>query len=145
MEYFDLTTPQQNIWNLQKYYRGTAISNLCGATFYREKRDSEFLQQAIRQFIQNQSGIRLRFCEGEKPCQYVSDEINENIPVKTFSSIEEFDHYAEEFAAVPLEMTGRFQYRFVVFHVENRSKRQIISVYKKSTVCGILQSVLLDN
>lgn len=121
MEYFDLTTPQQNIWNLQKYYRGTAISNLCGATFYREKRDSEFLQQAIRQFIQNQSGIRLRFCEGEKPCQYVSDEINENIPVKTFSSIEEFHHYAEEFAAVPLELTGRFQYRFVVFHVENRS------------------------
>lgn len=35
--------------------------------------------------------------------------------------MEEFDHYAKGFAAVPLELTGRFQYRFVVFHVENRS------------------------
>ncbi len=121
MEYFHLTTPQQNIWNLQKYYNGTSIANLCGATFYREKRDSVLLQQAIRRFIQNQSGIRLRFCEGERPSQYVSDEIDENIPIKTFSSMEECDRYAEEFAAVPLELTGRFQYRFVVFHVENRS------------------------
>ena len=121
MEYFHLTTPQQNIWNLQKYYNDTSIANLCGATFYREKRDSILLQQAIRRFIQNQSGIRLRFCEGEKPSQYVSDEIDENIPIKTFSSMEEFDRYAEEFAAAPLELTGRFQYRFVVFHVENRS------------------------
>ena len=90
MEYFHLTTPQQNIWNLQKYYNDTSIANLCGATFYREKRDSILLQQAIRRFIQNQSGIRLRFCEGEKPSQYVSDEIDENIPIKTFSSMEEF-------------------------------------------------------
>ncbi len=121
MEYFHLTTPQQNIWNLQKYYSDTSIANLCGATFYREKRDSGFLQQAIRQFIQNQSGIRLRFCEGEKPLQYVSDEMEENIPVKTFSSMKEFDRYAEEFAATPLELMGKFQYRFVVFHVENKS------------------------
>ena len=28
---------------------------------------------------------------------------------------------------------------------QNISKRQIIGVYKKSTVCDILQSVLLDN
>lgn len=33
MEYFHLTTPQQNIWNLQKYYEDTAIANLCGAIF----------------------------------------------------------------------------------------------------------------
>lgn len=121
MEYFDLTTPQQNIWNLQVYYSGTAISNLCGATFYNEKRNSAFMQQAIKEFIRNQSGIRLRFCEGEVPRQYVSDEIDENIPVMTFSSMEEFECYVEKFAREPLELTGRFMYRFVVFHVESRS------------------------
>lgn len=65
MKYFHLTIPQQNIWNLQKYYSNTAIANLCGATFYREMRESGLLKQAIHQFIQNQSGIRLRFCEEE--------------------------------------------------------------------------------
>lgn len=121
MEYFDLTTPQQNIWNLQVYYSGAAISNLCGATFYNEKRNSAFMQQAIKEFIRNQSGIRLRFCEGEVPRQYVSDEIDENIPVMTFSSMEEFECYVKKFAREPLELTGRFMYRFVVFHVESRS------------------------
>lgn len=121
MEYFHLTIPQQNIWNLQKYYGNTAIGNLCGATFYREMRESRLLQQAIRQFIQNQSGIRLRFCEENGIAQYVSDEIDENIPVKTFSSMKEFDNYAEEFARRPLELTGRFMYRFVVFNVEGKS------------------------
>lgn len=121
MEYFDLTIPQQNIWNLQKYYSNTAIANLCGATFYREMRESGLLKQAIHKFIQNQSGIRLRFCEEERVSQYVSDEIDENILVKTFSSMEEFDSYAEKFAREPLELTGRFMYRFVVFNIENRS------------------------
>lgn len=44
MKYYDLTTPQQNIWNLQTYYSDTAIANLCGATFYNEKRNSMFMQ-----------------------------------------------------------------------------------------------------
>lgn len=81
MEYFHLTTPQQNIWNLQKYYGHTAIANLCGAIFFRERRNETLLQSVIRGFIQGQSGIRLRFCEMEEPMQYVSDEIDEEIPV----------------------------------------------------------------
>lgn len=121
MEYYDLTTPQQNIWNLQTYYSDTAIANLCGATFYNEKRNSVFMQQAIKQFISNQSGIRLRFYEGEVPKQYVSDTVNADIPVMTFSSMKEFDSFAEEFASEPLGLTGQFLYRFVVFYVENRS------------------------
>ncbi|MBQ4522226.1 MAG: hypothetical protein IJA10_04665 [Lachnospiraceae bacterium] len=87
MEYFHLTTPQQNIWNLQKYYKDTSISNLCGAIFYNEKRNSLLMQQAVCRFIQNQSGLRLRFCEGDVPKQYVSDEMEEEILILTFSSI----------------------------------------------------------
>ena len=101
MEYFHLTTPQQNIWNLQKYYEDTAIANLCGAIFYNEKRNSTLLQQAICQFIQNQSGMRLRFCEAGEPEQYVSDETDKAIPVMTFASMKEFDYYAEKFAKEP--------------------------------------------
>lgn len=35
--------------------------------------------------------------------------------------MKEFDNYAEEFARRPLELTGRFMYRFVVFNVEGKS------------------------
>ena len=116
-----LTTPQKNIWNLQKYYENTAITNLCGAIFYKGRRDNELLRQAICCFIQNQSGIRLRFMEDGEPVQYVSDEIDENIPVMEFSSMGEFDCFAEKFAGEPLKVWDVPMYRFVIFHVEEKS------------------------
>lgn len=47
MKYYNLTTPQKNIWNLQKYYGDTSIGNQCGAIFYKEKRDNDLLKRAI--------------------------------------------------------------------------------------------------
>lgn len=61
--YFQLTTPQQNIWNLQKFYEDSNISNICGAIFYDTKLESDFLSQAINKEIELQTGLRLQFCE----------------------------------------------------------------------------------
>lgn len=58
MEYYNLTTPQKNIWNLQKYYGDTAIGNQCGAIFYKEKRDNNLIKKAIYHIINSQSGLR---------------------------------------------------------------------------------------
>ncbi len=121
MEYFHLTTPQQNIWNLQKYYEDTTVSNLCGAIFYKEKRNNSLLEQALHMFIRNQRGIRLRFSEKDETLQYVSAEINEEIPMLTFSSIEEVDCYAEKYAKKPIKLTDKFLYRFLIFEVEGKS------------------------
>lgn len=55
MKYYNLTTPQKNIWNLQKYYGDTAIGNQCGAIFYKEKRDNNLLKKAIYHIIDSQS------------------------------------------------------------------------------------------
>lgn len=56
---YSLTTPQQNIWNLQKYYEKTSISNLCGAIFYDVKLDYVVLNRAINKEIEIQAGLRL--------------------------------------------------------------------------------------
>ena len=128
MKYFHLTTPQRNIWNLQKYYNDTAIANLCGAIFFPERRDGELLCQAVRQFIRNQSGIRLRFSEGEEPGQYISDEADEDISVKVFRTRKEFDIYAEGCARNPIGLSDRRMYRFVVFHLEQEDRSGILPV-----------------
>ena len=120
MDYYNLTTPQKNIWNLQKYYGDTAIGNQCGAIFYKEKRDSNLLKQALYQFIHNQSGMCLRFLEKEEPVQYISDELEE-IPVMTFETMDEFESYAEIMVKQPIGLNNTAMYRFVVFQVENRS------------------------
>lgn len=128
MEHFHLTTPQQNIWNLQKYYEDTAIANLCGAMLFQERKDLKILQKAIRQFIQSQSGIRLRFREEKEAGQYVSEEIVEMIPALTFESEEELDCYAEAFAREPIGLTDQAMYRFVVFHLENENRSGLLVV-----------------
>lgn len=121
MKHFNLTSPQQNIWNLQKYYGDTAIANLCGAIFYHEKRNASLLQQAIGMFISSQGGLRLRFIDGNEPKQYITEEVTDEIPVIEFASMEEFDSYAEEFAKAPIGLEDRTMYRFVVFQVEDQS------------------------
>lgn len=128
MEYFHLTTPQQNIWNLQKYYEGSAIANLCGAIFFQEKRDEALLQEALCQFIRSQSGIRLRFCEGEELMQYVSEEADEDFPVRSFRSREEFDTFAKVCAKEPIGLSDDKMYRFVVFYLEQEDRSGVLAV-----------------
>ena len=120
MDYFKLTTPQCNIWNLQKYYSDTAISNQCGAIFYEEKRDCALLKQALYEFAKSQSGMRLRFVEKTQPMQYVSD-IVEEIPDLSFATMQEYETYAKQFAKEPIGLTEKAMYRFVVIEVENHS------------------------
>ncbi len=140
MKYEYLTTPQQNIWNLQKFYSGTAVSNLCGAVFYREKRDSAHLKEAVRLFIKSQTALRLRFCEQDGPRQYVENGDIGQIPILHFPSREEFDAYAEKFAREPLGLTNCPMYRFAVFEAEGQSGILILlsHLIADAWTCGLL-------
>lgn len=116
---YPLTIPQQNIWNLQKYYPDTAISNLCGAVFYKEKRREDFLEQAINQVIRSQSGLRMRFSEENgQPVQVINEFVYEKVPVQEFSSYEEFEAYAKKAASAPIGLTDRRMYYFEILRVE---------------------------
>ena len=115
MDYYNLTIPQDNIWNLQKYYEDTAIGNQCGAVFYKEKRDLNLLKEAIYLFIKSQKGMRLRFTEKG---QYISEKMEE-IPVLDFESMEAFYEYAENFAKDPIGLNECAMYQFIVFQVGN--------------------------
>lgn len=120
MKYYNLTTPQKNIWNLQKYYGDTSIGNQCGAIFYKEKRDNDLLKRAIYQVISCQSGLRLRFVEKEEPVQYISKKLEE-IPVMSFATMDKLDNFAENFAKNSIGLNDKAMYRFVVFQVGDRS------------------------
>lgn len=64
-----LTIPQKNIWNLQKMFENTSISNLCGAVFWKRKIDNEVAEKALNKFIELQMGMRLQFHDKtEKLC-----------------------------------------------------------------------------
>ena len=119
---YKLTIPQQNIWNLQKYYEITSISNVCGAVFYDCKYDDNLLAEAINKEIELQSGLRLRFCEENgEPLQYVSECTHVDIPFVRFNTRKEFDAFADSYAKKPIGLIENQMHQFTVFEVEGKS------------------------
>ncbi len=119
---YELTTPQQNIWNLEKYYEGTSISNICGAVFFEKKCDHQLLNQAINKLIENQSGMRLRFREASGTAvQTVASFTEEEFPSVSFENQQAFDQFAREYAMVPFDLIEQPLYRFTIFDLEEKT------------------------
>ena len=118
-----LTTPQQNIWNLQKFYEGTAIGNICGAIEYQEALDPEIAQQAIRHLVFTHDALRLEFSEdrGIPEQRIVSMPATEAIQIMHFDSKREFEHYAEHIAKLPFDLLRRCLYKFVISFFGNET------------------------
>jgi len=119
---YELTTPQQNIWNLQRFYEGTSISNNCGAMFFAQQCDHKLLNRAINKLVELQDGMRLRFREADgKPVQYVADYAEEHFPSMFFEDQASFEEFAMEFAQRPIDLIDRPMYRFVIFDIADQS------------------------
>lgn len=119
---YDLTIPQQNIWNLQRFYEGTSVSNNCGTIFFDKKCDHKLLNQAINKLIELQAGMRLRFREENgHPVQYVADYQPENFLSENFENKAAFETYAQEYAKVPFNLIDSAMYRFVIFDMDYKS------------------------
>ncbi|MGN0637999.1 MAG: amino acid adenylation domain-containing protein [Huintestinicola sp.] len=122
MKRYELTAAQQNIDELQRFYRGTSISVLCGAVIFEEKLERDILMQALCILIRRNEALRLRFCtEGGKTVQYVSGEYGDGICFKKFCSRDEMRAYCSEQARIPFEMNGSEMCRITAFELPDRS------------------------
>jgi len=119
---YALTTPQQNIWNLQRFYEGTSISNNCGAMFFGYHCDHSLLNRAINKLVELQDGMRLRFREVDgHPVQYVADYVEEVFSSMFFDNQAAFEEFAQQFARQPIDLIDGPMYRFVIFDVDGKS------------------------
>lgn len=119
---YTLTSPQQNIWNLQKYYEGTTISAICGAIYFKDELDTEILKGAINHIIKHQSGLRLHFCEiNGQAMQEVSEYQYEEIPVLQFSDKEALRQYVLHCAQKLTRLTDIPLYHFAIFKLNGQT------------------------
>ena len=119
---YSLTIPQQNIWNLHKFYEGTSIANNCGVIFFDRQLDHTLLNQAVNRVTELQEGMRLRFREEQgKPIQYAVSYSLEDFPSVHFDSMSDFDTHAKAFARVPFEANGQAMYRFELVDVNGNT------------------------
>lgn len=119
---YNLTSSQQNIWNLQKYYEGTTISAICGAIYFKDEIDTEILKKAINHVIEHQSGLQLRFYEvNGKPMQQVDEYQYEEIPVLQFSDKESLRQYVLQCAQKLTSLTDIPLYHFAIFQLNGQT------------------------
>ena len=117
-----LTTPQKNIWNLQKFYEGTSIANICGSIVFEYPMDITYLSKAIQEMVKHQSGMRLRFREEDgAPMQEVTPFEPFNVPIIHFESEEELDKYASDYAKIPFSTNDTTFYRIKLFTLDNKA------------------------
>lgn len=122
MKYYDLTPCQRNIDDMQRFYSGTSISNLCGVVIFEEKLDKGFVMQALSFVIRRQEALRLRFSiMNGRTVQYVSEEYREAFDFKRFSSYDMMRDYCKKQAKIPFEPNGGEMYRITVFELPDRS------------------------
>lgn len=117
-----LTIPQQNIWNLCKFYEGTGISNNCGAIFFEGLCDHALVGRSVNRLIELQEGMRLRFREeAGVPVQFVADYAWEEFPSLRFGSEQELEAYACTRAGKPFPANGGPMYSFEFFDLPDRT------------------------
>ena len=114
---YNLTTPQQNIYNETKFYTGTALGNIGGTIeFQMEGLTSQIIEKAINLLIDAAEGLRLRITEeGGEVGQYVADHEYESIPVidATNMTNEQIDECVNAMMRTPITYDGKL-YRFEI-------------------------------
>lgn len=93
MIYYPLTAPQQNIWNLQKYYEQTSIGNISGMITLKSDGKTDMcpaLNYAFNKLIESADSLRLRFVinNGEVQ-QYIAEYKYEDVPVWDYNDLTE--------------------------------------------------------
>ena len=122
MQKYNLTTPQQNIYNETKFYSDTALGNIGGTIeFQIEGLTSEIIEKAINLLIDAAEGLRLRINEeGGEICQYVGIHEYESIPVIDATNMtgEQIDERVNAMMRTPITYDGTL-YRFEILKKAN--------------------------
>ena len=103
---FPLTRPQRQIYDIEKYYRGT-IGQLCGGILLDRLIPEDTLADTADRLRQINDALRLRIVEtGEGPMQEAVPYAPERPEVQRFSSRKELEAWAAAWTREPLDAEG---------------------------------------
>ncbi len=127
---YKLTNPQNSIWLIEKFYKGTSINNICGYIFFKEEINFDALKKAINKLVETNDGMRLKFKEENGSCiQYFNDFKEFDIEILNFSSEKDIESKAIEIANVPFDIYNDFLFKFILFKLPNNHGGFIVNVH----------------
>lgn len=121
MNYYDLSSSQNNIWSLQKFYDNSAIANIGGTIFFEKEKDIEILTRAINYVIEKQTALRIQVVEiGGEVKQYVKEYSYRSINVREFSSYSKYENYAKEMTSKPISLYSENMNFFEIIKIDSQ-------------------------
>lgn len=114
--FYNLTTPQNNIWNIEKFYSNTSINTISGTAFINESVDFDLLKSAIIDVIKKNDSFKLKFSlEDGTPKQYLSKDQLFPIYMLDVSSMSDLENKRFELLSKPFDLLDTFLFNFYIF------------------------------
>ena len=120
MKTYNLTNPQKTIWQMEEYYKGTNINNICGTLIIEQDVNLDILNKAVNIFVKNNNSFGLNFKE-ENGClvQFFTEVQEQNYEKVTLKDYSEVEKLASKLAEEPFDIYGKRLYNFVLYKLEN--------------------------
>lgn len=120
METYNLTNPQKTICQMEQYYNGTNINNICGTVTIKQDISLDKLNEAINIFVQNNKSFRLNFKEENgKVIQFFTEQENEKYEIVNLKDYKAVQNLAQKLSEEIFDIYGKKLYKFVLYKLEN--------------------------
>lgn len=126
-----LSRPQKTIWYMEKLYKGSGMTNICGTVRFKSGVDFELLNKAIDIFVSGNDAMRLKISEDNgEPYQYVK-------PVKEYKARfvdfsdktkEEFYRWEEGESRKPIDTSENDLFEFIMLKFSDNEGGYFIKV-----------------
>ena len=121
MQSYDLTNPQNSIWVTEEFFKGSAINNICGTAFIKQKVNFDLLKKAIILVMENNDIFKIKFyLEQDTIMQYVSDNFNSDIIHLHAKNASDLEQMQKEIVSKSFNLFESNPYNFYVFEFPNK-------------------------
>ena len=128
---YNLTNPQKNIWNIEKYYSGTSINNVGGSVYFKCPMDISVLQQAVANVIANVDIFKLNFkIEGENIIQFFTDSQEQYIPeIIELNSLSQLYPIEEQMCQTPFAFESNNLFNCKIFKFSDNTAATVLIIH----------------
>ena len=146
-QFYSFTNPQKSIWYTEKYFQGTNINNICGTMTIQIPIDFEKFILAIKQFVKQNDGCRIKLSNENEELQYIAPYEDFPIEIVNVQSDREVNKLASELAGRPFTLYNTYLFQFVVYRFPDNHGGFIINMHhliSDSWALGILVNEIIS-
>lgn len=128
---YTLSRPQKTIWYMEKLYKDSGMTNICGTVRFKIGVDFELLRKAINIFVSANDAMRVKVLEDNgTPYQYIKDYKEFEVKFVDFSdkTKEEFYRWEEIESKKPIDTSSSELFEFIMIKFSDLEGGYLIKV-----------------